>query len=314
MARQTVPRSAETPDTTTVGTALRLAMRAPSVHNSQPWRWRVLDSGDHRRVQLWADEARRPPHADPEGRDLVLSCGTALHHAVVAFAALGWRATVVRLPDPAHPALLAVLEICRCRVEHVDVMLAAAIPRRRTDRRPYSDWPVAPGDLALMAARAARAGVTVRTTAAADHRAAPPGRLCAGATPAQPGSDAAEGDHAVLLALGTATDDPMAWIRAGEAASVVVLTATALGLAGCPMTEPLKLASTRDAVRAEVFDDDAHPQMLLRIGWAPVNADPLPATPRRRPADTVEWVDDATPPPAVPTTAARSHPLAGSAR
>ncbi len=73
----------------------------------------------------------------------------------------------------------------------------------------------------------------------------------------------------------------MAWLRAGEATSIVLLTATALGLANCPITEPLEVADTRDEVREDVFGTDAHPQMLLRIGWAPVNADPLPSTPRR---------------------------------
>ena len=48
------------------------------------------------------------------------------------------------------------------RRTEVDVALAAAIPRRRTDRRHYSSWPVPQGDVALMAARAARAGVMLR--------------------------------------------------------------------------------------------------------------------------------------------------------
>jgi hypothetical protein len=32
--------------------------------------------------------------------------------------------------------------------------------------------------------------------------------------------------------------------------------------------------------------------MLLRVGWAPINADPLPATPRRELSDFVEWMAD----------------------
>lgn len=63
---------------------------------------------------------------------------------------------------------------------------------------------------------------------------------------------------------------------------MVLLTATALGLASCPITEPLEFAETRTAVRQHVFEGGSCPQMLLRIGWAPVNADPLPATPRRK--------------------------------
>ena len=69
--------------------------------------------------------------------------------------------------------------------------------------------------------------------------------------------------------------------RRGEATSLVLLSATALGLASCPITEPLEITETRDAVQIEVFGISGFPQMLLRVGWAPVNADPLPATPRR---------------------------------
>ena len=53
------------------------------------------------------------------------------------------------------------------------------------------------------------------------------------------------------------------------------------GLASCPITEPLEIAETRAEVQADVFGAEAYPQMLLRIGWAPVNADPLPSTARR---------------------------------
>lgn len=75
----------------------------------------------------------------------------------------------------------------------------------------------------------------------------------------------------------------------------MLLTATAMGLASCPVTEPLEIAETREAVRAEVFGDSSYPQMLLRVGWAPINADPLPATPRRPLAEIVEWLSDSDP-------------------
>lgn len=319
------------PDAATVRTALTLASRAPSVHNTQPWRWRVDAAGVH----LYADAGRQLPNTDPDGRDLILSCGTALHHCVAAFAAVGWRAKVTRLPDPADPAHLATIELSPHPADFVDIALAAAIPRRRTDRRHYSSWPVPVGDIALMAARAARAGVTlcqvedidrlhdIVAESVRDHltkdylaeltewsgryfsvagvpaRNAPlpdpdakiPGRLFAGAAlPMAPDSSAAD-DNAVVLALGARRDDRLAQLRAGEATSAVLLTATSTGLASCPVTEPLETAATREAVRADVFGDTDYPQMLLRVGWAPINADPLPATPRRDLDDVVEWVN-----------------------
>ena len=113
-----------------------------------------------------------------------------------------------------------------------------------------------------------------------------------------PGSSPPAEDNAVVLALGTRTDDRLAQLRAGEATSIVLLTATSMGLASCPVTEPLEIAETREEVRTEIFGGGSYPQMLLRVGWAPINADPLPSTPRRELSDFVEWwlIANRTPP------------------
>ncbi|BCO34862.1 putative NAD(P)H nitroreductase acg [Mycobacterium heckeshornense] len=92
----------------------------------------------------------------------------------------------------------------------------------------------------------------------------------------------------MILALGTKADDQLAWLRAGEAMSIVLLSATTMGMASCAITEPLEISETRDAIHSEVFGTGGYPQMLLRVGWAPANADPLPATPRRRLSSVVE--------------------------
>ncbi len=320
------------PDAGTVRTALSLASRAPSVHNTQPWRWRV----DAASLHLYSDTSRQLPNTDPDGRDLMLSCGAALHHCVVAFAAVGWLSKVTRLPNPADPSHLAAIELSPHRADTVDIALAAAIPRRRTDRRYYSSWPVPVGDVALMAARAARSGVTLcqvedldnlrnivaqsvrdhlnqdylaeltvwsgryasvagvpaHNTPVSDPTAKIPGRFFAGAVLPMPPDASSADDNAVVLALGTRNDDRLAQLRAGEATSVVLLTATSLGLASCPVTEPLETPETRTAVQSDIFGDSSYPQMLLRVGWAPINADPLPATPRRELSDFVEWMGD----------------------
>jgi nitroreductase len=290
-------------------------------------------------LHLYSDVSRQLPNIDPDGRDLILSCGAALNHCVVALAAVGWQAKVTRLPNPADPNHLATIELSRSTADSLDTALAAAIPRRRTDRRHYSSWTVPVGDIALMAARAARNGVTLcqvddidklhmivaesvwdhmshdylmeltewsgryasiagvpaRNTPKSDPRAKIPSRYFAGpALAMSPGSSPAD-DNAVVLALGTRSDDRMAQLRAGEATSLVVLTATAMGLASCPVTEPLESAETRAAVRSDIFGDSSYPQMLLRVGWAPINADPLPPTPRRELGDFVEWMTDREP-------------------
>ncbi len=324
--------NARFPDAGTTRTVLALASRAPSVHNSQPWRWRVGAQSLH----LYADEDRRLPNTDPDGRDWIVSCGAALNHCVIGLAAVGWRAKVTRLPNPADPSHLAAIELSRCVADPIDIALAAAIPRRRTDRRHFSSWPVPIGDIGLMGARASRNGVTLRqvedtdklhtivaqsvwdhrthdylaeltawsgryasvagvparNTPKSDPRAKIPGRLFAGPALAMPSGSSAADDNAIVLALGTRADDTLARLRAGEVTSIVLLTATSLGLASCPVTEPLETAETRESVRSQVFDDIGYPQMLMRVGWAPVNADPLPATPRRELSDFVEWMSD----------------------
>lgn len=318
------------PDRRTIETVLSLATRAPSIHNSQPWRWRVgADT-----LRLYAETDRALPQADPDSRDLLLSCGAALHHAVVGFAALGWQATVTRFPDPERPDHLATMRVRPCTAAGSDVPLAAAIPRRRTDRRMFSAWGVPDADIALMGARAARvgvmlrqvqrlpdlqdivaravwqhatdhdylaelstwsgryaslAGVPARSTPRSDPTAPLPGRLFAGPALAQPTAASGTDDAAAVLALGTRDDSQLSRLRAGEATSLILLTATTLGLASCPVTEPLEIPVTRDAVRDDVFGDYGFPQMLLRVGWAPVNADPLPATPRMPLSAIVEW-------------------------
>ena len=318
------------PDRDTIHAVMSLAARAPSVHNSQPWRWRVEAHSLH----LYADPDRHLTATDPDGRDLLLSCGATLHHGVVALAALGWQSKVHRYPNPADPRHLAAVEVYRHSASELDVALAAAIPRRRTDRRHYSSWPVPAVDIALMGARAARAGVMLRqveglpqlrrivadavwrhatdagylteltmwsgryaslagvparNTPQSDPTAPLPARLFAGPALPQPSGIDPGDDAAVVLALGTKDDGPLSRLRAGEATSLVLLTATALGLASCPVTEPLEIAETRHAVQTDVFGASGFVQMLLRIGWAPVNSDPLPCTPRRPVEDVVEW-------------------------
>lgn len=125
-------------DEQTVRSAIALACRAPSIHNSQPWLWRY--NAD--RVELLADRRRLLPTTDVHGRDLLISCGAALHHLRVALAAAGVAATIRRMPRPATPELLATVALSARPAIEGDLRAAAAITARRTDRRRFGDWPV----------------------------------------------------------------------------------------------------------------------------------------------------------------------------
>ncbi len=105
-----------------LGQDARAAQHAPSVFNTQPWSWRI--SGDT--MDLFA----------------------ALHHARVALAAAGRATTVEWLPDPDRPELLARISLARPVPPGPEaVRMAAAIARRRTDRRAFGDRPVPEAEL-----------------------------------------------------------------------------------------------------------------------------------------------------------------------
>ena len=113
--------------------------------------------------------------------------------------------------------------------------------------------------------------------AMAAHAGMPPRRFAHSVpTSAAPGRP----DGATLLVLGTSSDDELSQLRAGEALSAVVLHATTLGLATCPLSEPLEVAATRSLVRDAVLDGSLSPQIVIRVGW-PTDTAPLPQTPRR---------------------------------
>lgn len=123
------------------------ARRAPSIHNTQPWAWRIDGSA----LELWADRSRALSATDPLGRNLVISCGGALHHAVVAAQALGRSSYVEHLPDPGRPDLLARIAFERTPRQEGDELFLEAIRERRTDRRRFTSWPVPDERLADLA-------------------------------------------------------------------------------------------------------------------------------------------------------------------
>ncbi len=127
-------------DTKVIRDAVWLACRAPSLHNSQPWRW----VAEGHAVQLFVDPNSAPLHTDATGRETLIGCGAALDHFRVAMAAAGWTANVDRFPNPNNRHHLASIEFRPMEfVTDGHRRRADAILRRRTDRLPFAapaDW------------------------------------------------------------------------------------------------------------------------------------------------------------------------------
>ncbi|MFB4307156.1 Acg family FMN-binding oxidoreductase [Actinomadura sp. GTD37] len=113
------------------------AVAAPSVHNTQPWRFRLDE--DASVMDLRADLDRGLPVIDPRGRALHLSCGAALFNLRLAIRVTGHRPVVTAFPDAAgEPALLAsVRAVDAAMPSPGEAELYATIPHRRTNRRPF---------------------------------------------------------------------------------------------------------------------------------------------------------------------------------
>jgi len=108
------------------------AVWAPSVHNTQPWRF----VADGRQLSLYADADRGLPVADPDGREMMISCGAALFTVRLALRSLGYIPQERVLPDPDQPTLVAQVSWRhRAPSSESEQWLASQVHRRRTPRR-----------------------------------------------------------------------------------------------------------------------------------------------------------------------------------
>jgi nitroreductase len=316
--------------TDTLTEAVAAAALAPSIHNTQPWRWRMTGNG----LDLYLEPNRLLQVADPDSRLATLSCGAALHHARVSLAAQGWRATATRIPDPAHPEHLAHLRVdgpAPVPVEALTARRAQTIGLRHTDRRPLTGPPIGPEEIDTIITAVEAEAVSLHVlrpdqvidlATAADHAhrtevhearwqaelaywtggTRPTGAgIPDAAIPAQasrttvPGRDFGhDGDlpissghdrSALFAILYGRGDQPMDWLRAGEALSAAWLTATEIGVSVLPLSATIEMVSTRQAMRV-LLSSVGYPYLVLRLGTADPD-DAVPAHAPRLPTDQI---------------------------
>lgn len=144
------------------------AVWAPSVHNTQPWRF---STGEYQ-LSLHADAERRLAVADPDGREMLISCGAALFTARLALRWLGYVPVVRVLPDPDDPMLVAQVSWPdRAAPSEYERRLFGQVRRRRTHRGAFDPEPLPHGLLAGLRQEATRDGAALRIMADAGRRA-----------------------------------------------------------------------------------------------------------------------------------------------
>jgi nitroreductase len=115
--------------------------RAPSVHNREPWRFRVGEFA----IEPYAD-TRWKLRVDPVGREMLISCGATLFGLRLAVRSLGYLPVVELLPDPVQLRLLARAQLRRRPPR--ERQMIEAVPHRHTHRGPFDPGPLPAGLLA----------------------------------------------------------------------------------------------------------------------------------------------------------------------
>ena len=140
-SRPTVPIPADQ-----VTYLIATAARAPSVHNTQPWRFRAADGT----IDLYADP-RRKLRVDKSGREMLISCGAALFALRLAVRSLGYLPVVELFPDPPRLRLLARVSLGEpAPMTAGERRMLEALPHRHTHRGPFDPGPLPAGLLAAL--------------------------------------------------------------------------------------------------------------------------------------------------------------------
>ena len=135
------------------------AVWAPSVHNTQPWRFAVRRG----EISLYADPDRWLAVADPAGREMLISCGAALFNTRLALRYLGWVPDTMVMPDPGRPMLVARIGWSRkIPPAAYECDLYQHVAARRTHRGGFDAGDLPAALLTALGHAAARHGATLQ--------------------------------------------------------------------------------------------------------------------------------------------------------
>jgi nitroreductase len=146
---------------------VRAAVLAPSLHNSQPWRFRLTADG----LDVFADPSRRLEALDPAGRELLISVGAALFTLRLALRREGRLPESDLFPEPDDPDLVARVRAGRPAIPSDGVLsLADAVARRHTNRGPFADAVVPADSIEQLTQAAAYEGATLTVAGPASRQ------------------------------------------------------------------------------------------------------------------------------------------------
>ena len=120
------------------GYLIEVARRAPSLHNTQPWQFTAGPDA----IDLRADPRRRL-RVDPDGREMIISCGAALFGLRLAVRSRGRLPEVKLLPESGVLARVRLGAAAPMTAE--ERKLLAAVPHRHTHRGPFEPGPLPAG-------------------------------------------------------------------------------------------------------------------------------------------------------------------------
>ncbi len=145
---------------------LAWALLSPSPHNTQPWSWVIHDNT----IELRGDYDRLLEVSDPDGRELVIGCGSSLEHLLLRLGIESGPIQLTVLPDDDDPHLLARVVVGTGTPYLVASDLVDAMPKRRTNRTAYSGDPMTSSQRKMLDDACAQFGVATTWVDSAQTR------------------------------------------------------------------------------------------------------------------------------------------------